>query len=458
VQLKMNFNDTNPLREKLQSSQFSYLVEYKLPSSSDKLSKVYEDLNGICSYIEKDDSVTALTMTDRMCGSESLDPLDLAAKVSARSGRSPILHLSGKGHDSDSLKERLATLSSDGISNILAMSGDLDAECKVYSDSVDIIKAAKKDQYKFFTGAVVNPFKYTVNDSYAQYFKMIRKISSGAEYIITQVGWDMKKFQELLLYCRMREVNVPLIARLSLISVDDGKKMSDLSLHKGVAISREFASQVQRELTSSAQFMTAQLRRLCLQIVGCQLMGYSGVQLCGLNTAEELETVMKTVAKMTKEFRTFREWTDEWRQFHHGVSMVTAPYTFYMFKNLLKFQTTYDLEDNFRLSDAFFDEPSLGQKIKRSFASKVGLENRKGVCGSVLRSLLAGAGEEPGYDLRKTQYVSVKQCPKKLFHGPCGGSLVNGDCENGQEPCVHNLRISLAAASNELDKLEDPDE
>ena len=61
------------------SSQFSYLIEYELPSSSGKLSKVFEELNGICSYIEKEDRVTALTMTDRVCGADSMDPLDLAA-------------------------------------------------------------------------------------------------------------------------------------------------------------------------------------------------------------------------------------------------------------------------------------------------------------------------------------------------------------------------------------------
>ena len=456
MQYKMNFNDDSPLRKRFMSGQFFYLVEYELPAQSEKISKVYEDLNTICECILQEESVAALTLTDRSDSSKCVEPLDLISKITARSGVSPIVHLSGKGYDPESMADRLAVFASDGANNVLAMSGDLGSEYQEYTDSVDIIKKAHTFS-GLYVGAVVNPFKYTVNDSYGQYFKMLCKINAGAEYIVSQVGWDMKKLQELLLFCRMRDVNVPLIARLSLLSEEDGKRMTTLSLHKGVPISREFASQVQRELLSSTQFMTTQLRRLCLQIIGCEFMGYSGVQLCGLHTAEELRTVLKTVAKMKVELRTFKEWVEEWQQFHHGVSMATTPYNFYIFKNLLKYQTVFDIDDNFELTNASFDQSTFPQKWKYKLAASVNLEKRTGLPGKLLRSLLTGSGEEPEHDLRQSQYLSMKQCPKKLTYGPCGGGLVNGDCENGQSPCIHNLRLTIAADRNELDKLEDPD-
>ena len=458
MQFNMNFTDSNPLRETLGSANFIFLLEYDLPNEDDNLATIYENLNGICEYIKTSDGISSLSLTDRMSSTDAVDPLDLAAKVSARSGTEPIVHLSGKGHSLESVKERLATLSSNGINNILAVSGDYEKSYSDYTDSVDIIKEAKLAQPAPLVGAVVNPFKYTVNDSYGQYLKMIRKINAGADYIVTHVGWDMKKLQEVLLFSRMREINVPMIARLSLITEDDSHKLTDLSLHKGVSVSREFASQIQRELASTPQFMTTQLKRLCLQIAGCSFLGYSGVQICGLKTAEEVKTVMETAGKMLKEFRTFTEWANEWKQFHHGVEMVSAPYTFYMFKNLMKFKTNYEMDEEFKLSEASFTESTFGQRMKHKLAAALTVESKKGFGGKILRSFLTGSSEEPKYDLKNTQYLSVNHCPKKLYHGPCGGSQLNGDCEAGKGGCIHNLRISLAAENNELDKLEDPNE
>ncbi|MCM8540757.1 MAG: methylenetetrahydrofolate reductase C-terminal domain-containing protein [Lentisphaeraceae bacterium] len=458
MQLKMNFTDTNPLRERLESAEFVFLLEYELPAEDENLSVIYENVNGICEYVKGAKEIVAISLTDRMESLDSIDALDLASKISARSGKAPIIHVSGKGYDKDSLKDRLAAISSEGLSNILAVSGDYSSDLTKYTDSVDIIRESKKTLNKALVGAAVNPYKYTVNDSYGQYLKMLRKINAGADYIVTHVGWDMKKLQELLLFSRMREINIPMIARLSLITEDDSRKLTDLSLHKGVSVSREFASQIQRELASTPQFMTTQLKRLCLQIAGCSLMGYSGVQICGLKTSDEVKTVMETAQKLLSEFRTFTEWANEWKQFHHGVEMVTPPYTFYMFRNLMKFKTTYEIEGEFRLAEASFTESTFTQRMKQKLASALTVENKGGISGKFLRSVLTGSSEEPAHDLRKTQYLSLNQCPKKLYHGPCGGSQLNGDCEVGKGVCIHNLRISLAAENNELDKLEDPNE
>lgn len=457
VQYEMNFNEDNPLRQRLHSAQFMFMVEYNLPAKDENLSRVYEEINGICEYSSENPEIAAVCLTDKLAGKNSIDPLELSAKVLSRSGKAPVLHVSGKGYDEFSIRERLAELSSDGVNNILAVSGDLDPEFSSYCDSVDIIKHAKAMEKNFFVGAAVNPYKYRVNDSYGQYFKMIRKVKAGADFIITQIGWDMKKLQELILFARMREVNVPMIARLSLISQKDGEKFTDLSINPGVTVSREFASQIQRELASGGQFMATQLQRLCLQIAGCALMGYSGVQICGLKTTYELKTVMETARKMMSEYRTFREWAEEWKAFHHGVEMVTPPYTFYMFKNLMNFKTKCELDDNFKLSEAAFEEVTFSQQFKYRMASLVGLENRQGVAGKVLRKFLAGDSDEAIHDLSKTQYLSLNQCPKKMSHGPCAGSRIDGICEDGSSQCIHNERISMAAYNNELDNLEEPD-
>ena len=159
MQLNMNFTDSNPLKETLASANFIYLLEFEMPPEDENLSTVYENINSICEYVKSQQSISSISLTDRMSSLDSSDPVDLASKVTARSGKEPIIHLSGKGHSKESIQERLATISSNGINNILALSGDYDESLKEYTDSVDIIKEAKSSQPAPLVGAAVNPFK-----------------------------------------------------------------------------------------------------------------------------------------------------------------------------------------------------------------------------------------------------------------------------------------------------------
>jgi methylenetetrahydrofolate reductase (NADPH) len=50
----------------------------------------------------------------------------------------------------------------------------------------------------FFAGCAVSPFKQTEGECFAQYAKLCRKAAAGARFIITQLGYDARKFQELV--------------------------------------------------------------------------------------------------------------------------------------------------------------------------------------------------------------------------------------------------------------------
>ena len=86
VQYKMYFNETNPLKQRLQSAQFLFLVEYDLPAKGESLTRVFEEINGICEYAAESTEIAAICLTDKLAGKESIDPLELSAKILSRSG------------------------------------------------------------------------------------------------------------------------------------------------------------------------------------------------------------------------------------------------------------------------------------------------------------------------------------------------------------------------------------
>jgi len=50
----------------------------------------------------------------------------------------------------------------------------------------------------FFKGCTVSPFKKYESEVMAQYYRLYKKVKIGADFVITQLGFDARKFDELL--------------------------------------------------------------------------------------------------------------------------------------------------------------------------------------------------------------------------------------------------------------------
>ncbi|HRS71763.1 MAG TPA: methylenetetrahydrofolate reductase [Anaerohalosphaeraceae bacterium] len=155
-------------------------------------------------------------------GVANIDPADVLAAVTGKNllGQLDCIpHVSCKDSNSDGLISTLAGYRQQGIQSILALTGDKPASAKkVFElESIGLLSlikrlnrqamlAAKPGQWnsvhQFYAGAAVSPYKYTEPSLMQQYYKMEKKIAAGAEFLITQVGWDWKKTLELTLILR----------------------------------------------------------------------------------------------------------------------------------------------------------------------------------------------------------------------------------------------------------------
>ena len=70
----------------------------------------------------------------------------------------------------------------------------------------------------FFIGCVVSPFKRYERELMPQYFKLVRKLAAGAQWVIPQLGYDMRKFHEVKLMLESRGIRVPIVGNVYLLS------------------------------------------------------------------------------------------------------------------------------------------------------------------------------------------------------------------------------------------------
>jgi len=75
-----------------------------------------------------------------------------------------------------------------------------------------------------FKACAVSPFKLLQSETMAQYFKLWKKVQAGADFIITQVGFDARKYDELLRFLRHGNIRIPVLGNVYILSLPAARR------------------------------------------------------------------------------------------------------------------------------------------------------------------------------------------------------------------------------------------
>jgi methylenetetrahydrofolate reductase (NADPH) len=118
---------------------------------------------------------------------------------------------------------KLQAYYSAGVNHFLFVSGDYPERSnktpqKPFSDidsvQMFMLLAAFREKDHIAKGCAVSPFKTFESEQIWQYEKLRRKISVGADFVVTQLGFDIRKFDELIRFCRLHNISAPLLANI----------------------------------------------------------------------------------------------------------------------------------------------------------------------------------------------------------------------------------------------------
>ncbi len=423
----------NRFSQFLRDPSFFVLVELtpgEAPSRGELLRQISQDTRIFGTLV--DDDTAAGTQ-------KSL--LEEAMAVTAKPS---VAVLSGAGRSSPALLSRFQELHSLGQRAFLAVSGDLQDNAAEYADSVDTLESLRG---KGFPGAVVNPFQYLHEEQLLQYAKMVRKLHAGAQFLVAQTGWDMAKYQELIWFMRSRELLVPIVARVTVIDHEVARKNSGM-MHAGVPLPLYLAANASRKDVESPD---AELERAAQIALGCNLMGYSGILVAGIHTAEQLTRFLSLLDNARAQTPTWAAWVKAWNTRYQGVSFVpfggkpVSGSPFYLYQALMNPEVPEFNLDTARPAQAKIPMPSCADLLHGFCLSH---QKLLGKFSSKIRNL------DPDSPLLG---LDNSDCPKKLSHGPCGNARIDGSCEDAHGPCFFQRVLRLAAWKKTLDRLEASD-
>lgn len=418
--------------------------------------------------------IRIISLTDLPGGNPALPPEAFVTYV-LEHGLTPIAHLTGKDGNRSLLEARLHSLAHLGVENVLALTGDaqktgIGGQAKpVYDlDSVLILwliqslrdgleysvgpRAAHTTPFSFYAGAVVNPYKVREPDLMMQLYKLQLKVAVGAKYIITQLGYNLRKLYELKL-CMDREGmgHIPVLANIYVPTPKIAQMMQAGEI-AGCVISDELLKNLEREKKPQ------RIERAACMLAAVQDLGFAGAHIGGFGlSCRDFLSIRDRAAEIGK---TWRDRVEELvfpypGEFYllpsdgHGLSQSKGEYQV----TRIKPRPSPSQKISERVHRYFIQDGSWGARFFKARIGKNRTQNgndswrhgfwyrllepsalyRKATlgcvsCGDCLQDHLNYAG------------CSMRWCYKELRNGPCGGSRVDGTCEAHPDlPCIWNL-------------------
>ena len=468
-QLQMNFDTPsgNRFRNCLEHGIFTVLFEHAAPGMElpdDEAAARLAALEAAVLGIRELPCALALTDTRHVSGGRRA--VRYAALLPEAHRNSHVVYVSGQDTAPADAGGLFALARAAHLANLVLVSGNArsgenarNTRKRPFTESVAMLKllAEQPDAAQFHPGAVVNPGHYYAPALYAGLFKMVKKLRMKAQFIVAQAGFDMAQLDALRQFMVRRSLFDPLLCRLILLTPERVEKIAAGAM-PGVTISEDFRAILDKELRFSAsQFEAAQYRRLELQAAGCRLLGCTGVQISGVESAEKMRFVANRIHAALKEFTSPAQWVEEYNSYLARTDMARKDGIFYLYRQLLVPAERDVAVQAAPVAEFPIPKAKFAERVREKAARFFFPEALRQDAGERrwLKHLLAGCRGCSSCRLPQTQFICPEHCPKHLSNGPCGGVRDSGFCEVGNFPCVHLTIWERAERRRECETLEE---
>lgn len=446
-----------------------FSVTWELIPGRGALEETQDHILEMAELAAKDKRINGITLTDNPGGRPAILTHPLAIEIK-KMGIEPIIHFTCKDKNRNSIQSDLYAMERFGLHNLLVMTGDYPTEGytgrpKPVFDidpvhALRLIESMNKGESvpapkgsvtlkptNFFAGAVVSPFKKIEAEQVPQYYKLHKKINSGAKFIITQLGYDPRKFDELRRYMEINNLNVPLIGNIFVLSATAAKVMNENRV-PGCVVTDEMLKVLQEEKQKYGNAKERQLLWSAKLYAILKGLKYKGVNISGHGL--KYPDVVYIIEKGEELSHNWQEFAREFQSLHSNV--------FYYFKKdgsaMLNTNEPVDREDTG--PKKFHPGYNIFYGLHHLAFDKKGplFPAMKALCKAIDKSWFEGAFTRFEHRVKfrtngcrfcgdcamveRAYICPMAHCPKQQRNGPCGGSF-EGWCEvyPNKQKCIY---------------------
>ena len=247
--------------------------------------------------------ICAMSITDNPGGNPAIATDVLCAEI-RRAGIDPLVHIAFRDRSRNQAESLLFQLAALDINNILVLTGDYPSNLGFTGKSKPVFdldsvnglrlvsemnaglereimrKPVRLAPTSFFAGVAFSPFKQMEAEVMGQYYKMQKKIAAGADFVITQVGYDARKLHEFLMWMQSRNYRIPALASIYVLSYTVAKSMRRNNI-PGCVVTDELLKRIEAEYAGKDKGRQARLDRAAKMLAIVKGIGFRGAYISG---------------------------------------------------------------------------------------------------------------------------------------------------------------------------------
>ncbi len=253
--------------------------------------------------VMKGSKVHGVSVTDNPGGNPAISTEMLCTEIK-KMGVEPLVHLACRDKNRNEMESVLYGLAAAGVRNLLILTGDAPSSGgfngkpkPVFDlDPIQTLQLIEKMNSglehevmrkkkvlaptDLYAGACVSPFKKLESELMGQYGKLRKKIEAGAKFIITQVGYDARKYDELLRWMRINGYNIPVLANIYVLPYGAAKVMNANQI-PGCVVTDKFVAELAEERKAEDKGKSARFLRAAKMYAIARGMGCAGAHIGG---------------------------------------------------------------------------------------------------------------------------------------------------------------------------------
>jgi methylenetetrahydrofolate reductase (NADPH) len=247
--------------------------------------------------------ICAISIVDNPGGNPAIATEILCSEI-RKTGIEPMVHLAFRDKNRNQVESQLYQLAALDINNLLVLTGDYPSNqgfkgCSkpVFDlDSVNSLqliaemnrgmeheimrKQTRLAPTDFFVGVAVSPFKQEEAEVMGQYYKLKKKIEAGADFAITQIGYDARKLHELQLWLKKKDYNLPVLTSIQVLTYTAARAMNQNRV-PGCVVTDKLLAMIAAESKEADKGRLSRLERAAKMYAISRGMGFKGACISG---------------------------------------------------------------------------------------------------------------------------------------------------------------------------------
>ena len=237
-------------------------------------------------------------------GGTSKYTLDIAKNIKELYGVPTLAHLTCVSSTKQTVKEKINQIKNAGITNVMALRGDLPSELQNtdrsewdYRYAIDLIKELREENPDFCIGAAcypeIHPESKNQNDDI---FYLKEKVLAGADFLTTQMFFDNNLLYNFLYKIREQGITVPVIP--GIMPITNANQIERAIKLSGSFMPQRFKSLVDKFGDNPDAMKQAGIAYATDQIIDLFANGITNVHVYSMNKPDVAEKILSNLSNI----------------------------------------------------------------------------------------------------------------------------------------------------------------